>query len=155
MDLYLAFPGRAALVEMFTRISIKNWAAVLESSETHKNLKGFEGGLPLCLWTESTQVRSVKTKVIVNARASWLLGDTSKQRGALKEVNLVGLLYLVSHLLSIQTWTKHRSPIFIHKPWLGSPVLSFENVPNFLYSALHLLKFNLFNAKQDLERVSH
>lgn len=47
---------------------------------------------------------------------------------------------------------KTPSPVSDQQTCLGSPVLNFENVPNFLYSALHLLKFNLFNAERDLER---
>lgn len=71
-------------------------------------------------------------------------------------MNLVGLLYLVSHFLSILNLNVTPfSNIYPEDSWLGSPVLNFENVPSFLfflYSALHLLKNNLFNAKQDLER---
>lgn len=67
-------------------------------------------------------------------------------------MNLLGLLWLLTHFLTIKPERNTLLRYWIQQTWLGNPVLNFENVPNFLYSALHLLKFNLFNAERDLER---
>lgn len=80
-------------------------------------------------------VCSVKTKVIVIPGLPDLWERFSKkQKGAQSEVNLVGLLYLVSHFLSILNLNVTPfSNIYPEDSWLGSPVLNFENVPSFLF----------------------
>lgn len=75
-------------------------------SEAFKNLKGFGGGTVtkaafMSLDTKHIDVCSVKTKVIVTPGLPDLRERLKKQRGAQSEVNLVGLLYLISHFLSI------------------------------------------------------
>lgn len=76
-------------------------------SEAYNNLRGFGGGTVtkaafMSLNMKHINVCSVKTKVIVIPGLPDLWERLSKkQKGAQSEVNLVGLLYLVSHFLSI------------------------------------------------------
>lgn len=76
-------------------------------SEAYENLKGFGGGTVtkaalMSLNMKHRNVCSVKATVIVIPGLPDLWERLSKKRkGAQSEVNLVGLLYLVSHFLSI------------------------------------------------------
>lgn len=76
-------------------------------SEAYKNLKGFGGGTVtktafMSLNMKHINVCSVKTIVIVIPGLPDLWERLSeKQKGSQSEMNLVVLLYLVSHFLSI------------------------------------------------------
>lgn len=108
-------------------------------SEAYKNLKGFGGETVtkaafMSLNVKHINVCSVKTNVIVTPGLPDLWERLlKKQKGAQSEVNLVGLLYLVSLFFDLNLNVIPFSNLCPADSWLGSPVLNFENVPSFLF----------------------
>ena len=152
---------------MFTWVYIKNWAAVLESFLKSKNLKGFGGGIVtkaafMSLNTKHIYVCCIKTKMIVIPGLPDLWETLAKkQKGAQSDVSLVSLFYPVSCFLYIKPGHNTLLQYLASRLLVGKPCIKFSECTQFpfffffLYSALHLLKINLFNAKQDLERSSY
>lgn len=137
---------------MFTWVPVQNWAAILESSvkPVRKELKR---SAPKSLNMKHMRACCQKTGVIAipglpDLRETLWKGKRSTKGREFAWLALSAFSFPYHLNLNEKTLLRY----LIQQTWLGSPALNFENVPNFLYSALHLLKFNLFNAERDLER---
>lgn len=117
----------------------QTWKGSLKPLRTGRDLERSVTKTTLSLTVKYINVFSVKTKVIVIPGLPDLWGKFQKVlKGAQYEVNLMAcFMFLISYLiLNITPF----SSICSADSWLGSPVLTFENVPSFpffLYSTLY------------------